>query len=1103
MSAPPCQRCGSPLPPGAHFCPTCGAPAPDAAGAERKVVTMVFADLVGSTALSVGRDPEELRALLGRYFEAARAVLEEHGGTVEKFIGDAVLAVFGAPVAHGDDPDRAISAALALVERVDALGEGLAVRVGVNTGDVLFAGPGSDLSVAGEAVNVAARLEQAAAPGEVLVGERTVRAARLARLVPGPAIDAKGIPEPVATWRAQAVERARAPSATRMVGRDDDLELLELVYRRAVRERVPQLVTIMGDAGIGKTRLASELLDGLRATPEAPGVLVGRNPPYGRGIAFWALAEILRAAAGVDARAPADAVRKGLAGRLAAAGAADAPQVAATLTLALSGAGNGDERPEAAEALPRAWRRLVGLLAAERPLVLAIDDAHWADDGLLELVETVTHGLQDAPLLVLCTARPELLDRRPDWGRSARNATLLELTPLRGEAAAALAEAVLGTEAAGSAPAIAAAGGGNPFFVEEIARGLAQGGAAAYGPMPDTVQAAIAGRIDLLPPAEKRALRTAAVLGETFSEAGLRELLGEDPAAAVQELARRELVQERAAEGAGVYRFRHQLVRDVAYESLPRVERSALHERAAGWLDASRSDRYPEVAELVAFHRRQSADLAPSAERRHRAHAALRTAALSGRARGATGRAQELYEQAAELAGTAAERAQDLGAAARVALDRFRGDDALALFRAAADALREAGDEAGAWRETAWAIQVSSRNPGLMAQRIDVDELLAEIDDLIRKRRTATTSCPPGCWARGRSCAGSARRARWADRRRRAVEVGASDVRRRPAVDGARRARGVRAGRRRLRGDRPDHARAGAAHRPAPHARRARGRLPHAGGDAGGRGLLPGGETVGRGGTPLRALARPGLQRLLPRAVPVLLPRRVGHPARERRPPARRLAGRGRARLGLHGLRGRVRGRRADGQGRQQRRERLAAPERRDGEGELAGAGFAPRDLERHVPGHRRPAPGRGGYRARAAGADPRDAQRLPNCAARRCTARLWSWRATRGGRRRSRAPANLGGDRFAETVIARAQALPRRRHRRAGRGPRALPRARRPLRARAHRLDAGRRGARRGGRALHAPALPAAGLPARAHPVAVPGAQRHVALGSRERPRP
>ena len=235
-------------------------------------------DLVGSTELSVGRDPEELRALLARYFDAARAVLEEHGGTVEKFIGDAVLAVFGAPVAHGDDPDRAIAAALALVERVAALGEGLELRVGVNTGDVLFTGSESDLSVAGEAVNVAARLEQAAAPGEVLVGERTARAARLARLAPAPPVEAKGIAAPVATWRALAGEGARSAFATRLMGRDDDLELLELVYRRAVRERLPQLVTIMGDAGIGKTRLATELLD-RPALPPRPSRSAGGAQP--------------------------------------------------------------------------------------------------------------------------------------------------------------------------------------------------------------------------------------------------------------------------------------------------------------------------------------------------------------------------------------------------------------------------------------------------------------------------------------------------------------------------------------------------------------------------------------------------------------------------------------------------------------------------------------------------------------------------------------------------------------------------------------------------------------------------------------------------------
>ena len=698
MSAPPCRRCGLPLPAGARFCPSCGAPTVDeaGAGAERKVATMVFADLVGSTGLSVGRDPEELRALLARYFDAARAVLEEHGGTVEKFIGDAVLAVFGAPVAHGDDPDRAIAAALALVERVDALGAGLQVRVGVNTGDVLFTGAESDLSVAGEAVNVAARLEQAAAPGEVLVGERTARASRLARLAPGAPIEAKGIPGPVAAWRALAGEEARSALATRLVGRDDDLELLELVYRRAVRERLPQLVTIVGDAGIGKSRLAAELLDDLRAHPEPPGVLVGRNPPYGRGIAFWALAEILRSAAGVDARAPAEAVRAGLTERLAAAGAEDAEQLAGTLTLVLGGGENGDDRPEVAEALPRAWRRLVGLLAAERPLALAIDDAHWADDGLLELVETITHGLQDAPVLVLCTARPELLDRRPDWGRSARNSTLLELTPLRGE----------GGRRAGRGGAGRRRGWiGGGDRRRRRGQPLLRGGDRARARPGGRGRRRIAPRHRAgghrrphRPAAARREARAAhrrgagrdVQRGRAAAAAGGRADLGPPGAGApgagpgACRRGRRRLSLPPSARA-------RRRVRVAAARRAQRAARArgelAGRERNRSLLRGGGDRRLPSPAVRATWRP------APSADRL--AHAALRAAAASARGRGASARAQELYEQAAELGDSASERAEDLGIAARVALDRFLGDTALALFRAAAAARRE---RASHWR---------------------------------------------------------------------------------------------------------------------------------------------------------------------------------------------------------------------------------------------------------------------------------------------------------------------------------------------------------------------------------------------------------------------
>src|SRR4051812_28962752 len=330
-----CGRCGATADNDARFCASCGAPLGELAGAERKLATMVFADLVNSTKLASNLDPEELRGRLAPFFDVCRSALEEHGGTVEKYVGDAVMAVFGVPVTHGDDPDRAVAAALALIERVRAMDQGLDVRIGIETGEVLALDRGGDLSVTGEAVNAAARLQQAAAPGEVLVGERAARACRASEVREAEPIEAKGFPAPLRTWRAECAGTERIGTSVPFVGRDDDMAMLELVYRRATRDRVPELVTITGDAGVGKTRLASELTERLASENPKPETLLGRNPPYGRGIAFWALGEILRAAAGAGADDSVASVHDALGERLANLGADDADELAHWLATAL------------------------------------------------------------------------------------------------------------------------------------------------------------------------------------------------------------------------------------------------------------------------------------------------------------------------------------------------------------------------------------------------------------------------------------------------------------------------------------------------------------------------------------------------------------------------------------------------------------------------------------------------------------------------------------------------------------------------------------------------------------------------------------------------
>jgi len=704
-------------------------------GGERKIATMLFADLVGSTELATELDPEDLRGRLEPFFDAARSALEQHGGTVEKYIGDAVMAVFGAPVAHGDDPDRAIAAALTVIDRVSAIGGDLAVRVGIETGEVLAVPESGDLRVTGEAVNTAARLQQAASPGEVLVGERTARACRRAQLERDGQVDAKGIENPLPAFRAIAICDEDELTDVPLIGRQDDLEMLRLIARRAARERAPQLVTVFGEAGIGKTRLAAELFEELRQ--DGWRTVVGRSPPYGHGIAFWALGEILHDAASMSSEARANDVEPALQALLTEVGADDAAELAAALVVAMRGA---EEGADAEDELKRAWRRFVALLAADRPLAIGVDDAHWADEGTLNLLEEAAFGLSDAPVIILCTCRPELAERRPEFGRAARNNTQLELMPLNDESATQLAELLLPEDRRPIASRIADAAGGNPFFTEEVSRAIRDEREEAVPErLPDTVQAAIAARMDLLPPEEKRALQIASVLGHTFAQGPLGELLGEDPADLLWALRRKALVAERTTSNAGSYAFRHQLIRDVAYNSLPRAERAALHDQAADALMAR--EPFAERAELVAYHLDHALELQPTDERRAAACQALAEAAASAVRRGAAARGQELYEQSAELS-DGPERVEALWLAADVALRRWRGDHAMRLFRAAGEAAEEIGDPRAA-AAYARAVEVGTRMSGISGNP-DADQLrpllergreLVANDDTVTKAR--------------------------------------------------------------------------------------------------------------------------------------------------------------------------------------------------------------------------------------------------------------------------------------------------------------------------------------------------------------------------------
>jgi class 3 adenylate cyclase len=633
--------CGAPLPAGARFCQACGTPAEhDGPVGERKVATVLFADLVGSTELGE-QDPERTRALLDRFYDAMVAEIAGAGGTVEKFVGDAVMAAFGVPAAQEDHAERALHAALSMKPRLEEFGDTLSLRIGVNTGDVIVARPREGSSfVTGDAVNVAARLEQSAAPGEILVGERTIASARGAFEFGGPlTIEAKGKPGGIPCRRlirALALTRPRGVGALwrSFVGRESELELLQATYHRVVHEREPHCVTIMGNAGVGKTRLIGELWEWLgRGRPE-PLMLTGRCIAYGRAITYWPLGEILKQHLGILENDPAELVQQRL-----------GTHQALGLTLGLEA--EGDLHPLAVrDRLHDAWVEFIDKLVAGRPVVLLVEDLHWAEEPLLDLLERVLHDTR-GPLLVLATARPELLDRRPGWGGGRRNAATLWLEPLSSAEAGLMLAELLPTELPETLrEMVIERAEGNPFFVEELVASLIDQGvlepvnggwvSRELQPdlaIPDSVQAVLAARIDLLGPAEKAALEAAAVIGRVFWAGPVCELLeGMEPDFGILE--DRDFIRRRSGStlaGEREFSFKHALTREVAYSILPKAARGRLHAAVAGWLERFVESR-DELAPFLAHHyaesvRPEDADLAWEGEEERLAQ--LRKAAVA------------------------------------------------------------------------------------------------------------------------------------------------------------------------------------------------------------------------------------------------------------------------------------------------------------------------------------------------------------------------------------------------------------------------------------------------------------------------------------------
>ena len=629
-----CPRCGVENREGARFCDSCAASLLVAAPPreQRKVVTVLFCDVTGSTELGERLDPEALRALLSQYFERMKAIVEHHGGTVEKFIGDAVMAVFGVPVLHEDDALRAVRAA---VEMRDALpGLGLRGRIGVTTGEVVT---GTEERLAtGDAVNVAARLEQAAQPGEILIGEETFRLTRDA--VEVAAIEPKalkGKAKPVAAYLLLSVRGGAGLARhadTPMVGRERERRQLESVWERVLSERACQLFTVLGPAGVGKSRLAAEFLASLGDVA----VVHGHCLSYGDGITYWPVVEVIKQLPALDLD----------------------PFVAET-TQALLG---DQQRVTSSEEIAWAFRKQLEVAAAERPLVCVFDDLHWGEQTFLDLVEHVADLARDAPILLLCMARPELLDRRTGWGGGKVNSTTVLLEPLAPRETELLIASLAQLEE-GLAARILEASEGNPLFVEEIVALLQESGDREVT-IPSTIQVLLAARLDQLDPAERDVLQRGAVEGRIFHRGAVLALSAEGGGltAHLTALVRKELIRTEQAQlpGEDAFRFRHLLIREAAYDALPKSIRADLHERFADWLAEHGADLV-ELDELLGYHLEQA----------HRFR-------------------QELGQPGEVLASRASAR---LGAAGRRALDRGDMNGASNLLERAAGLLDEGNSE--------------------------------------------------------------------------------------------------------------------------------------------------------------------------------------------------------------------------------------------------------------------------------------------------------------------------------------------------------------------------------------------------------------------------
>ena len=659
-----CAACGHENPEANKFCGECGAPlTPGAEQAQevRKTVTVLFCDVTGSTELGERLDPEALRTLLARYFERMSSIVERHGGSVEKFIGDAVMAVFGVPVVHADDALRAVRAAM---EMRDALPDlGLQGRIGVMTGEVV-SGTKERLAT-GDAVNVAARLEQAGRPGDVLVGSTTLAFVRDAADVEAvEPLNLKGKAEPVSAYRLLNVRDTPERSHDeRFVGREREIALLRDAWQRVRVEHHCELVTVVGDAGVGKSRLVAEVLSEIEAT-----VVRGRCPPYGEGITYWPVVEVLKQLNTLPAEKTAAAAIRSLLGETQA--------------------------PTSVEEIAWAFRKTLEQASAERPLVIVFDDIQWGERAFLDLIEQVVLLSSDASILLYCVSRPELAERRAAWP------VALWLQPLGDEAVDELIPKRVPVELRGK---IARAAGGNPLFVREI---LAMAGEADDEvAIPPTLQALLTARVDQLGPAERSVLERAAIEGEVFHRSAVQALATDQAEVTPRlvALVRKQLIRPDKPQFAGEdgFRFRHLLIRDAAYDAMPKARRAELHQRFAAWLGEHGAELV-ELEEVIGYHLEQAcryrAELAMPHDERLAAEARRRLIAAGRRAylRADYDAAVRVFERAAAL-----EPVTELDLALETDLiDALywagRGDDAVRRAQSMAERASTAGDEVGA-----------------------------------------------------------------------------------------------------------------------------------------------------------------------------------------------------------------------------------------------------------------------------------------------------------------------------------------------------------------------------------------------------------------------